>query len=150
MKHAEVNAFMDMPGIERMDSGPVFAVSMRLQLRDEGQRMETVARVFPIRSKQALVELGQKIDKWSVDDKREFFRLFGPSVERWYFQEIDGKPHVIAITRVDSARAGFEHLAAFTDRFTSWFRGEVLALTGVDLAANSRDPESEFIYEFRI
>ena len=112
--------------------------------------METIARIFGITSRQALVDFARAIDEWPTTEKLEFFRLFGPSVERWYFQEVEGKPYVIAIARADNATAGFEHLATSADPFTRWFREQALKLTGVDLAKAARGPTSEFIYEFRV
>jgi hypothetical protein len=112
--------------------------------------METIARIFGITSREALIDFARAVDEWATQDKLEFFRLFGPSVERWYFQEIDGKPYVIAIARADNAAAGYQHLATSADPFTRWFREQVQELTGVDLTTMARGPASEFIYEFRV
>lgn len=112
--------------------------------------MTIVARAFPVKSRQAIIELSKAIDGWSDDDKLEFARHFGSNgVERWFYQEIEGKPYALSVADVDQTEEGFRFLATSDDPFTAWFREQVKALTGVDLTENPQGPPAELVYEFR-
>ncbi len=110
--------------------------------------METITRAFPVRNKQALLDFGAAIDKWSRADKAEFMARFGEGGrERWYFQLIEDKPYVISVAEVVKPEQGFDFLQTSDDAFTSWFRDQVRDLTGADLSKTPRGPASELVYE---
>lgn len=112
--------------------------------------MPIIARVFPVKSKAAIAKLGKAIDEWDDDAKIEFARHFGVGgVERWFYQEIDGKPHVVSVADIDQPQDGFQFLATTDDPFTVWFREQVKDITGVDLTERPKGPPAELVYELR-
>ena len=111
--------------------------------------METYARVFPIKSKEALLELGRAVDEWSGQQKAAFFEAFGRGRERWYYQEIDGRPYVVSVAEAERLEAGFRWYATTQDPFSAWLRERVVALTDVDMSSKPKGPEAEFVYELR-
>ena len=110
--------------------------------------METIARVFPVKSKKDLLALAKDIDAWSPDEKRQFNAYFGNGRERWYFQKIGGKPYVISVAEVERP-AGYDDMAASDDEFTKWFRKRVKKLSGVSIKKTPKGPRSELVYEFK-
>jgi hypothetical protein len=113
--------------------------------------MNLLARVFPIKSKAALVAFAKAIDEWSADEKAAFFERFGGSArECWFYQEIDGRPHVVSVAESNAPLApGFDAYGKADDAFTQWFRKEALALTGFDLLQAPKGPPSELVYELK-
>ncbi len=112
--------------------------------------MEIVARAFPVRSKEAAIELGRAIDEWPAEKKAPMAEAFGgDGREHWFYQEIEDKPHVVSVAIVADAAAGYEFLQTSDDEFTQWFRGQVAELSLVNLSDKPRGPASEFIYEFK-
>ena len=111
--------------------------------------MKTLARAFPITSKEALLALGRAVDEWSAEDKSQFFTRFGRGQEKWFYQEIDGRPHVISVVEAESLDEGFEAYGRGTDPFTKWFHEQVFKLTDVDMTRSPKGPPSELIYELK-
>jgi hypothetical protein len=111
--------------------------------------MRRLARAFPVKSREAIEEFGRAINRWNPHEKERFYAQFGgPGVrESWYFQEIEGKPYVIAVVQGDNLEHGYRYLQTSDDDFCKWFRGQVQELTGVDLTASPRGPASELVYE---
>ena len=110
--------------------------------------METIARVFPVKSKKDLLAFANDIDAWSAEERRQFSAYFGNGRERWYFQKIDGRPYVISIADVERPE-GYAEMAASDDDFTKWFRKRVKRLSGVSLKKKPKGPPSDLVYEFK-
>src|SRR5262245_32341976 len=115
----------------------------------EGDQMRRLARAFPVKSRAALEELGRAINQWNPLEKERFYAQFGGSEvrESWYFQEIEGKPYVIAVVQGDNLEHGYRYLQTSDDDFSRWFREQIRELTGVDLTESPRGPRSERVYE---
>jgi hypothetical protein len=113
--------------------------------------MNMLARVFPIKSKAALVAFAKAIDEKSSAEKAAFFARFSGTVrECWFYQEIDGRPHVVSVTESSSPlEPGFDAYGKAKDPFTEWFRKEAKALTGFDLLEAPKGPPSELVYELK-
>lgn len=108
--------------------------------------MERVVRAVPVSSREALQEFAQQIAKRPQEERQRFLEHFGGAVEEWYYQEIDGKPHVIAVVEGEQLSAGFAKYPSLQDPFFDWFREGVLELTGVDLREVPKAAPSEFIF----
>src|SRR5262245_42879970 len=85
----------------------------------EVDQMQRLARAFPVKSRAALEELGRAINRWNPLEKEQFYAQFGgPGVrESWYFQEIEGKPYVIAVVQGDNLEHGYRYLRTSDDDF---------------------------------
>lgn len=111
--------------------------------------MDTIARAFPITSRDALVQMGKQIDEFSSEHKKILKTDFGLDREKWFYQEIEGNPYVIAVVRGESLEDGFKKWANTEDEFAVWFRRQVLEITGIDLTVEPKGPQSDLIYELR-
>jgi hypothetical protein len=111
-------------------------------------QMETIARVFPVKSKKDVIAFAKEIDEWPAEAKASFIARFGQARERWYFQKIDGKPHVISIAEIERPE-GFADYAAADDEFTRWFLKRAKKLTGWSFKKAPQGPQSELIYELK-
>lgn len=109
--------------------------------------METIARVYPVKSKKDLLAFAKEVDAWPAEKKTAFRTYFGEgSRERWFYQKIDGKPYVISIAEV-ARPEGFTDYMASDDDFTSWFRKRAKKLTGWSFKKKPKGPPSELVYE---
>ncbi len=112
--------------------------------------MQRVVRAFPVKSREAVVEFAEAVDKWPREKKQVFFDNFGHVVETWHFQLIDGRPYVIGVADGEDLEGGFERYGGMKDEFTAWFREQVLALSGYDLGETPKGPPSEFLYRLEL
>ncbi|NND83140.1 MAG: hypothetical protein HKN50_11995 [Gammaproteobacteria bacterium] len=110
--------------------------------------MDRIVRAFPVSSKEALMAMAEGVDKFSCDERKCFFDNFNGAVEDWYFQEIEGKPYVIAIVEGENLEQGFDNYAALQDEFSVWFKSQVKSLTGYDLSETPKGPTCEQVYRF--
>ncbi len=96
--------------------------------------MEHIARVIPVKSKEALMKLAKAVGERPKAERDTFLSNFGPNtIERWYFQEIDGKPYILATAEGENLGEGFAKYPELDDPYFNWFCEEVLELSGVDL-----------------
>ena len=108
--------------------------------------MERIVRAVPIKSKQALQDLARQIEEWPEDEKSRFLEPFGNAAEDWFYQEIDGKPFVLAVVDGESLSEGFAEYPECQDPFFCWFHKQVLELSGVDLREVPTAAPSEFVF----
>ena len=110
--------------------------------------MERIARAVPVKSKQALTdflsEYQTRIDKGDSDP---LFEGFGSGSERWYYQEIEGKPYIIAVTEGDAVTAGYDQYPHTEDEFFEWFSKSIGELSGIDLRQTPTGATSELVFE---
>jgi len=111
--------------------------------------MQRIVRAVPVKSKDALRELADKVEKQPSDIKERFLQSFGNPVEDWYYQEIEGKPYIIAVIEGATLTEGFAQYPTLDDPFFNWFRDEVLELSGVDLRIVPTAAPSEHIFQFK-
>lgn len=112
--------------------------------------MERIARAVPVKSKHALLKLAEDISAWPISEKEAFFNHFGPGVERWYYQEIEGKPYLIAVAEGETLSEGFNKYQDLDDPYFNWFRDQVKQISGIDLTKNPTAADSEFILELSV
>ncbi|MEM7079721.1 MAG: hypothetical protein AAF513_13955 [Pseudomonadota bacterium] len=113
--------------------------------------MKTIARAFPVKSKEDIKQFANEIDRdWSEAQKALFFEQFGINgSEHWFYQQIEGKDYVVSTVCVEDPERGFAFLQSSDDPFAAWFRQRVLEITGVSLAERARGPEVEALYAFQ-
>jgi len=73
----------------------------------------------------------------------------GVTREEWSLQETPMGALVLVRFECDDVEKAFATLAESTDDFDVWFRGRVLEITGVDLAAPSDGPPPEIVLDWR-
>lgn len=69
--------------------------------------------------------------------------------EEWALQETPMGDLVLVRFECDDVEASFARLATSTDDFDVWFRGRVLEISGVDLAAPPEGAPPEIILDWR-
>ena len=111
--------------------------------------MQMMARAIPVKSKKSLAEFAKAIDTWPPEERSVLLSRFGKGQERWWFQEIEGKPYIIVVTEADSLEDGYRFFETATDRFSTWFRAQVQALSDFDPGDKGARSFAEFIYELR-
>lgn len=109
--------------------------------------MKQIARVVPVKSREALELLCNEIRAKSDEEKKPFFDTFGTGHERWYYQEIAGEPHLISVTEASELSAGHARYENSNDPFFVWFRDRVEELSGVDLRKTPTGATSELMLE---
>jgi len=112
--------------------------------------MERIARAIPIKSRAALddflEEYQKRIDRGDTDS---LYKGFGGGIERWYYQEIEGKPYVISATEGNKITAGYEQYLETEDEFFKWFQEEIQKLSDIDLRKVPTGATSELVFEIR-
>lgn len=108
--------------------------------------MSLLARAFPVRDRAGVDALVAAMHD-RRDEARAFYTGLGVRREAWFFQRCD-KPLVIGVTEVedplDDRAAAF---AAASDAFSSWFKGEIDSLSGIDPNLMPLGPRSERVFE---
>jgi hypothetical protein len=107
--------------------------------------MALLARAFPVRDR-AGVDAFVNAMKQRGEEARAFYARLGVRREAWFFQRCDDAL-VIGVTEVDEPLEG--RAAAFasaTDAFSSWFKAQVDALSGVDPNLMPLGPRSEWVF----
>ena len=95
--------------------------------------MSIVVRAFPILGSRS--ELNAFVDELNGsrrEDAARFYREFGITHESWHLQETPNGPWVIVVTMIRDAAEAAQRYAAATAEFHAWFKGQVMAITGVD------------------
>ena len=110
--------------------------------------MERIVRAIPVKSKEDLIQLVKDIEEYPTSEKRKLLSIFGPSVcEQWYYQDIEGKPYLLAVIDGENLARAFGTYPKLRDPYFDWFRERVIELSGVDLAKVPTAATSEFLYE---
>ena len=111
--------------------------------------MQRIVRAVPVKSKESLTKLARASAEWPAQERQKFLSYFGDATEQWYFQEIEGKPYIIAIVEGTKLEQGFAKYPQLDDPFFNWFRDEVLEMSGVDLRQVPKAADAELIYEMQ-
>jgi hypothetical protein len=108
--------------------------------------MSLLARAFPVRAR-AGVDAFVAAMKQRGEEASAFYTSLGVRREAWFFQRCD-KPLVIGVTEVDEPLE--ERAAAFaaaSDAFSSWFKAQIDALSGIDPNLMPLGPRSEKVFD---
>ena len=108
-------------------------------------------RLIPVSSKAAVLCFVDAVKNYpDTQARNEFVAMFEGAIEDWYFQEVDGRSYIIAVTQgdrvsIDSAFAKYKDL---DQPFFNWFRDQILLLTGIDMREQPGGERSELLFEF--
>jgi hypothetical protein len=108
--------------------------------------MSIVLRAFPIRAKE---QLHSFVDSLNGNRQREadtFYRSYDVSHESWHLQDTPSGPWVICLTIVDNPTEAAPRYASSTAEFESWFKSQVMQVTGINLNVEPLGPPTELIY----
>jgi hypothetical protein len=91
--------------------------------------MPIIVRAFPLRRPVAAL-----------------YRKYGVTHESWHVQETPAGPWVIAVTKAADPSEAAPRYAASSASFDSWFKSEVLRLSGVDPDTQPLGPPTTEIF----
>lgn len=81
-------------------------------------------------------------------DTTAFYERLGVRRESWYVQDSPTGRQLIVVTIVDDLDMTQRRYAAASDRFETWFKNQVLLLSGVDPAKEPLGPPSTEVFEW--
>jgi hypothetical protein len=109
--------------------------------------MSLLVRAFPLKAPVAALE------RFTADlkgprqaDAKAFYAAHGVAHESWYLQQTDSGPWVIGITQVENVPENAPRFAKAKDEFSSWFKQQILELTGVDTSTAPLGPATQLVY----
>ena len=108
-------------------------------------------RLLPVASREALLEFVEDIKNYpDTKAREEFVSLFGGAFENWYFQEIDGRCYVVAVTEGDgdAIQNAFAQYRGLDQPFFNWFNDRIDKITGISMRETPGGNSSEHVFEF--
>ena len=95
--------------------------------------MAMVVRAYPLQAGlDALKDFGQSLLATRRKETDDFFRRHGVSHESWHAQTIGETTWIICCTQLRDRRTTEESYGGSREEFDTWFKEQVIALTGVD------------------
>jgi hypothetical protein len=111
--------------------------------------MPTVVRAFPvIQGKDEMMKFIAELTQRRASEVDAFYQRLGVSREEVFWQETPHGPLIIVFTEAADLTEAPELYARAHEPFESWFKGELLRLTGVDLNQTPLGPPSEKIFDW--
>ena len=111
--------------------------------------MSLLVRAFPLR--QSVADFDAFVNTLQGPRKAEmaaFYQEYGIEHESWHLQQTENGPWVIVVTLVrNPAETGAKYAQASVG-FASWFKGQVLTLSGVDPSAAPLGPPTTEVYRW--
>lgn len=108
--------------------------------------MSIVLRSFPIRAKDQLQSFVNALNGERKSESDSFYRSYEVSHESWHIQDTPSGPWVICLTIVDNPTDAAPRYAKSTGEFESWFKSQVMQVTGINLNVEPLGPPTELIY----
>jgi hypothetical protein len=95
--------------------------------------MAMAVRAYPLRTGLAALKgFGKTLLNERNDETNDFFRRHGVQHESWHVQRIDGVEWIICCTHLRDRAAAEASYGASRHAFDTWFKEQVIALTGID------------------
>jgi len=95
--------------------------------------MPLVVRAFPLRgSRTQLNAFAAALRGERASEAAQFYRHYGLTFESWHLQDTPQGPWVIAVSQIENPEEAGARYAQATADFHTWFKAQVLSLTGVD------------------
>jgi hypothetical protein len=111
--------------------------------------MQIVLRAFPVtQGKDEMMKFIEELTQLRASEVDAFYRRFGVSREVVFWQETPHGAQIIVCTQLADLTEIPEAYAKADEPFESWFKQEILRLTGVDLNQMPLGPPSEKIFEW--
>src|SRR3954447_14754692 len=109
--------------------------------------MSIVLRAFPLRrSVEELLGFVASLEGERKAGTDAFYRRYGISQESWHLQETPSGPWVIALAVVDNPADAGSRYAVASEEYESWFKAQVLHLTGIDGNAEPLGPPTKQVF----
>ncbi len=108
--------------------------------------MSLIVRAFPLRAHPRDLEAFATALRERKAEADAFYRQYGVSHESWHVQETPEGNWVIAVTAVDDAAQAAVRYAGSSAAFDSWFKKQVLALTGIDVCVQPLGPPTTQVF----
>jgi hypothetical protein len=111
--------------------------------------MSLVVRAFPTRSSAA--ELNEFVSALRGEfsaDADTFYRRYGILQETWHLQETENGPWVIVVTIVENPADASQEYARTSEAFDTWFKTQVMAITGIDPSVAPLGPPTSAIFSW--
>ena len=108
--------------------------------------MSLIVRAFPLRSHPSDHEAFATALTERKVEADAFYRQYGVSHESWHVQETPEGNWVIVVTAVDDAAQAAARYAGSSAAFDSWFKKQVLALTGIDVCQQPLGPPTTQVF----
>jgi hypothetical protein len=99
-------------------------------------------------SREALDAFAAQLKGRRAADAAAFYRRYGVADESWHVQETPIGPWVIAVTILADPAEAAPRFAQASEEFESWFKAEVLALTGIDQNVAPLGPPSTQVFRW--
>jgi hypothetical protein len=111
--------------------------------------MPLLVRAFPVtRGKDEMMKFMEELTRRRASEVDAFYQGLGVSRETVFWQETPHGALIIVSTEVADLTATPAAFATAEEPFESWFKQEVLRLTGVDLNQTPLGPPSKKIFEW--
>ena len=108
--------------------------------------MSMLVRAFPLRrSIDDVRAFAAALEQRSAETDA-FYRRFGISYESFHVQETPDGTWGIAVTVIDDAPQAGRSFAESPAKFDSWFKEQILHLTGVNLAEHPLGPPTKQVF----
>lgn len=111
--------------------------------------MAFLVRAFPLR--ESLDEFNAFVSALRGPRQAEasaFYSQHGIEHESWHLQHTEHGPWVIVVTLVGNLPESAQKYARATDEFASWFKGQVMTLSGVDPSVAPLGPPTTEVFRW--
>ena len=110
--------------------------------------MPIVVRAFPLKASKAEAEaFANELAGPRKADAEKFYRGFGVRHESWHMQDHPEGTWVIAVSILDEdPQASGQRYAKATEEFHTWFKSNVMRITGVDANTDPLGPPTKQIF----
>jgi hypothetical protein len=111
--------------------------------------MPMVVRAYPLHVSPAELDaFAIALARQHAKDTDAFYRRFGVQHESWHLQDFAGVPWVICCTQLREPAAAAESYGRSSEAFDTWFKQQVLKLTGVDPNETPLGPASRQVFSW--
>ena len=111
--------------------------------------MSLLVRAFPLRQSVADFEaFASAMRGPRQPEAARFYEQYRIDHESWHLQETEHGPWVIVVTFVRDLAASAQEYAQADDAFASWFKDQVLTLSGVDPTVAPLGPPTTEVYRW--
>jgi hypothetical protein len=107
-----------------------------------------IVRAYPIRVTVKDVERFATALRDKPSETAAFYTGFGVTHESWHVQQAGTGWQLISVTVVDDSQRAAQAYATASTEFESWFKAQVLHLTGLDPNEQPLGPPSTQVFEW--
>jgi hypothetical protein len=108
--------------------------------------MPLLVRAFPlITPVEALSQFAHDLTARGAETDA-FYRKYGVTHESWHVQETPNGTWVIGVAKIENPTEAGERYAVSSAEFDSWFKSQVLRLSGIDLNSAPLGPPTTQVY----